>query len=404
MKQGVLLFVFFVYLNDIYCIRNHQSDLITSDAIAQSNSISSLSGASNSLSVSASEANNVKVLQTTVDDYAALSQYQDGFLPIIGGPTFVDQIYTQEQLSSLNNGIDIVNQISFSNDNTNIILDVISPIILGQCIEVKWKMLDLLANDIGIGPQGDIYAAGVDGRVYYYSFLKNKWIGVSGDFDLGSIMKVAVGTDGTPYIVTTSGSTYFLNVHNEWIKLPGCATDISIGRGGEVFKIGCDIRSNGFGIYKLMSNQKEEIKSKKNCRCLRQRGFCPECSYNYFSKEEDDFLDRYWFRLSGSGVKVAVSPFGNPYVVTSNGMIMVYDDSKWKPILTTGNARDISISNDGELFYLDNYSNIFRLIDKKGNVFQLCGVGKAISVGPFSQPVVIGVDKRVYTSSKYNFN
>ena len=83
---------------------------------------------------------------------------------------------------------------------------------------------------------------------------------------------------------------------------------------------------------------------------------------------------------------------------------MVYDDSKWKSILTTGNARDISISNDGELFYLDNYSNIFRLIDKKGNVFQLCGVGKAISVGPFSQPVVIGVDKRVYTSSKYNFN
>ena len=35
------------------------------------------------------------------------------------------------------------------------------------------------------------------------------------------------------------------------MRLPGCGTEIGVRRNGEVFKLGCDLRSGGFGVYRL---------------------------------------------------------------------------------------------------------------------------------------------------------
>ena len=364
-----------------------------------------ISGA-NSLSVSNSEANNYKVLSSTLSDYEGLNQFVNQYIPTTN--TVVEQVLTQDQinaLAQLNNELNI-NSYSLPQQYFNDILDLqasirpIYPIIQGQCISMNWFGTNFKANDIGVSSHGDVYAAGIDGHLYSYDMTRNKWRKVKGNFDLGSITRVAVAPDGTPYVITAAGSTYYLTPANIWVRLPGCASDIAIGRGGEVYKIGCDIRPNGYGIYRLFNNEENELEYKKHSRCLRNKGLCAECAK---ANEENmnDMNKVYWFRLSGSGVRISVSPSGQPYIVNNGGMILSYEDSNWVPILTGGLARDITLTNDGEIFYVDLYHNIFRIVNRNGNVYQLCGMGTTISAGPFSQPFIVGVDHSVYTASKY---
>ena len=364
-----------------------------------------ISGA-NSVSVSNSEANNFKVLSSTLSDYEGLNQFSNHYLPTTN--TLVEQVLTQDQinaLAQLNNELNI-NSYSLPQQYFNDILDLqssirpIYPIIQGQCISMNWFDTTFKANDIGVSSHGDVYAAGIDGHLYSYDMTRNKWRKVKANFDLGSITRVAVAPDGTPYVVTGAGSTYYLSPTNIWVRLPGCASDIAIGRGGEVYKIGCDIRPNGYGIYRLFNNEENELEHKKHNRCIRNNELCGECA-KINNESTNDMNKVYWFRLSGSGVRISVSPSGQPYIVNNSGMILSYEDSNWVPILTGGLARDITLTNDGEVFYIDLYHNIFRIVNRNGNVYQLCGMGKTISAGPFSQPFIVGVDHSVYTSSKY---
>ena len=364
-----------------------------------------ISGA-NSVSVSNSEANNYKVLSSTLSDYEGLNQFANQFLPTTN--TVVEQVLTQDQinaLAQLNNEL-IINSYSLPQQYFNDILDLqssirpIYPIIQGQCISMNWFDTNFKANDIGVSSHGDVYAAGIDGHLYSYDMTRNKWRKVKANFDLGSITRVAIAPDGTPYVVTGAGSTYYLSPTNIWVRLPGCASDIAIGRGGEVYKIGCDIRPNGYGIYRLFNNEENELEHKKHNRCIRNNELCGECA-KISNENTNDMNKVYWFRLSGSGVRISVSPSGQPYIVNNSGMILSYEDSNWVPILTGGLARDITLTNDGEIFYIDLYHNIFRIVNRNGNVYQLCGMGKTISAGPFSQPFIVGVDHSVYTSSKY---
>lgn len=121
----------------------------------------------------------------------------------------------------------------------------------GVCETAEWTPTNLKARDVGVNFQGELYAAGLDGFLYFYEFLANRWKKVVGDYELTSIKRVDVSYDGVPYVVTSCGDTFYLSCDNKWIRLPGCAKDIGAGRGGEIFKTGCDEREGGFGIYRL---------------------------------------------------------------------------------------------------------------------------------------------------------
>ena len=250
------------------------------------------------------------------------------------------------------------------------------------------------ANDIGAGAEGDIYAAGIDGYLYHYEFLANKWSKIEGDFDLTNIVKVDVDSDGTPYVVTSSGDMWYLSCDHKWMRLPGCGTDIGVGRGKEVFKTGCDQREGGYGIYRLFC--------KGSCKCS-EKG-CMRYRNNVHKHQGDD-KKCYWFRIDGAGIRIDVSPTGYPYAIKSDGNLWGYDGTDWNSIPVAASAVDLTVSNEGALFYTTAAQGIYRVYDESNGSYTLLnGSGNAITVGPYSQPFVTGSDNHVYTASKIGFN
>jgi len=245
--------------------------------------------------------------------------------------------------------------------------------------------------------EGDIWAAGKDGYLYSYDLLSNKWYKAEGDFDLTNIVRVAVGYDGIPYVVTACGDMFYLSCDNKWVRLPGCGTDVAVGRNGEVFKIGCDERAGGFGIYRLFC--KCGLKCcDRGCKRYRHK-------YNYVSDYKGDDRKCYWFRIDGSGVRLDVSPYGYPFIVNNTGNILGYDGTDWHDLHIGVQAHDIAISNEGAIFFTDKSNNIYRLLNKNdGTVLPMAGSGSAIAAGPLSQPIVIDEYNYVNTSSKMLHN
>ena len=57
----------------------------------------------------------------------------------------------------------------------------------------------ILANDVALSPEGEIYVVGIDGKLYTYNFATNSYQRVVADPDLDGIQRVAVDSEGTPY-------------------------------------------------------------------------------------------------------------------------------------------------------------------------------------------------------------
>jgi len=248
-----------------------------------------------------------------------------------------------------------------------------------NCNQVNWFDTGMNANDIGIGNEGDVWAAGTNGELYSYHYAENNYENVETP---GNIVHVSVGKDGNPYVITQTGETFFQTCDKSWTQLPGCSTKLGIGRGGEIFKIGCDQREGGYGIYKLFC--KNDCKGSK---CFR------------FRKSNDPIGSKcFWFRISGSGVKITVAPDGWPYVVTDKGTILKYDGADWK-VVEGFTAKDISVSNEGIVFALGNDNSIQKLLPD-GNWTTICGQASAISSGPYSHLWIVDLENRVKTSSK----
>jgi len=243
-----------------------------------------------------------------------------------------------------------------------------------------------------------LYVVGIDGKLYKYEFLTDTWCMMEGDFELTRINRVDANWDGMPYVVTDVGDTFFLGCDHLWTRLPGCATDIGIGRGGEVYKTGCDKRNTGFGIYRLYCTCPTSC-CYKGCQNWRK-----PCRFNWTHKSDERKCE--WFRIEGNGIRIDVAPSGNPYTIDITGAIFQHDGTNWKKVTTPSLAFDLTISNESVLFYTGQDGKIYKSVDEtKGTWSVLNGEADAITAGPFSQPWVIkNSDKSVLGSSKFEYN
>lgn len=257
---------------------------------------------------------------------------------------------------------------------------------------VNWTNINQSAIDIGVGAEGDVYVVGLDGYLYVYNFLANTFSHVLGDFEMNSITRVDVDSDGTPYVISGCLGIYYLNCNNIWTLLPGCGTDIAVGRGDEVWKTGCDARAGGYGIWKLFCT----CKSKCNCdrTCLRFRPM------KYNSNTTGQKRKCFWYRIEGGAARLDVAPDGYPYVATEQGYIFRYDGVKFHAI-TGVLARDLTVSNEGLLFAVGVDNTINKVIcEDKGIWATLSGSAYEISAGPYSQPFIVSNANNVYTSTR----
>ena len=130
-----------------------------------------------------------------------------------------------------------------------------------------------------------------------------RWIPVA-----GGALRVSVASDGLPWVVNSSGGI-FERWGNRWIHLPGLARDIGNGGDGSIWVIGTTAVTGGYTIYRWAAGTGG------------------------------------WQQIPGSGVRIAVDPAGNAWVVRSSGTIFRHDRSGWHQV--AGCARDIGAANSG---------------------------------------------------------
>ena len=294
----------------------------------------------------------------------------------------------------------------------------------------EWSQSSIIAQDVGVSPEGDIYVVGIDGRLYKYDFAFNTYLKIVSEPDLDTITRVSVDQDGTPYVVTSCGATYYLSCENKWVQLPGCATDIGVGFCGHVWKTGCDARKDGFGIWKLICTGKEK-------KCARfQKSKSNSCN------QRSEKRDCNWYRVNGSGIRIDVFSDGKPAIIQADGQAKKYDGDNWN-LITQYRGRDISVSNEDMVIMSGGSTGIYFIPKKKQeetseeyfdpkygftvydpeNVFvpgdndseldletKFIDVGctMSISSGPFSQPVCIPCASEyspvLILTQKFNYN
>lgn len=333
-KEGLFFLLLITF--ELQIITTKQPDIITSSSSSEATSENDIGNAS-STSVASSVANDNKIIQVITPS--------ESLIAITPSDSMISSVIEVPQ----------------------------------NCFPIPFKPLEKQALDIGLSSKGEMFTIGVDGKLYYYNFLSKTFSYVPSP---GNLAKVSVAFTGTPFIVTTSGETYYSDCSHSWIKLPGCATDIAVGRGGEIFKLGCDISGNGFSLYKLQCESNSKILG-----CTQMKSwYCDGCNYDERKTKSNNECS--WFKLSGSGISLAAAPSGSPVLLDINGNIIIYKETDWYSLASNINAIDISSSNTGDIFYCDNENRIFKL-NHDGSHLRICGSCRGISVGPFNQPYII---------------
>jgi len=110
-----------------------------------------------------------------------------------------------------------------------------------------WTPRPGAGNDIGAGG-GQMWAIGnvSDGNGNFDIW---KWNGSTWVLQDGTAKRVAVDSTGRAWVAKADGSLFRRTAGNTWQPISGCTNDIGTGANGDVWRIGCDAHTGGFGIY-----------------------------------------------------------------------------------------------------------------------------------------------------------
>lgn len=224
-----------------------------------------------------------------------------------------------------------------------------------------WEEIPGEATDIGVGPDGSVWAVGASHYGYDYGLYY--WSGDGWYEQRGSAVRVDVDPRGRPWIVNDNHEIWRLD-RGRWERIAGAAHDIGIGADGSVWVIGVSERSSGYGIYRL---------------------------------------GRYgWIEHAGSGVRIDVGPDGMPWVINDEDRIFRLEGSQWRRI--PGSARDIGIGADGSVWVIgaDERAGGYGVYRYNGSGWtKIPGSGRQISVGPDGAPWVVNRDGYIYRGWGY---
>ncbi len=259
-----------------------------------------------------------------------------------------------------------------------------------------WTNTKFKALDIACSNKGDIMAIGEDKKLYKYDIQNNTFEILKQEDELSNLVRIDLGSNATPFAITDTGNTYFLNSNSSWIRLPGCSTDISIGKNGEIFKLGCSEKKRGFSIYQL-SCEIEEDYNKFGGRTKIFKGL------DYYLRDYYANLQCNWTNFPGYAKSLIVGNDGLPYIISKKNKFVYKSDGIYWDAVSGIKAKDISISNENVLFIVGEDAKIYEIFNDKDNEVVLFDNidAEKISTGPYSRPSIIKTKEGVvYTSSK----
>jgi Tectonin domain len=165
------------------------------------------------------------------------------------------------------------------------------------------------AVDVGVGGN-TVWVIGTDNGIYHWNGMS--WIAVA-----GSAARIAVDPSGSPWVVNSEGAIYKWTNGGFYTQLPGAATDIGIGANGAVWILGID-------------------------------GDLPG-GYDIFF-----WTGTVWQQVNGFGVRIAVDPNGNPWIVNGEGSVYVLEGGltgTWQEMsIPFVSATDVGVGADGTVW------------------------------------------------------
>lgn len=225
---------------------------------------------------------------------------------------------------------------------------------------LSWKAIPETGTDLAIAANGATWIVGSNATAGGFGVRRSfdgmkKWEDAP-----GGLSRIAISAGGQAWGINDKGVIFSYSAG--WQAMLGkTAKDISVGADGSVWIIGDEPVAGGFAIYRLASDKSG------------------------------------WTKIDGGGVRIAVTPYGNPWVVNDAGDIYARINGKWtkKP----GSAKDIAIGPSGAVWVVGTNAapggfgvHYLRELDDTW-IAGPAGGGVSVAVGPEGYPCVVS-DKK----------
>ncbi|MCX7148002.1 MAG: fibronectin type III domain-containing protein [Rhodocyclales bacterium] len=219
-------------------------------------------------------------------------------------------------------------------------------------------------KDIGIGANGAVYAASVDGALMCFNNAANRFIIASS----GTVDRVTVTADGMPWILDASGRiSRFDKDRGAWRVVPSFSgVDISIGPDGQLWAAG----TTG-SVFRYNANA------------------------DSFDAEPVVSSD-----VSFKARRVAGASARAHWLISEQNQLIRCEKGDCRVALT--GALDAAVASDNTLFVLDLLGNVQRYNQSKKAFEKQNGLGRAIAVGPGGLPWLVNSSGNIDLAGIFN--
>lgn len=213
--------------------------------------------------------------------------------------------------------------------------------------------------DVGISPEGAVFAAGTDGGLYCFSNPDRRFVLAS----TGSARRVAVAGGGVPWVINALGQVAFFGATG-WVIVPNIrADDIAVGQDGNIYAT----QQNVVYRYTPATQDFREVTTYTSGVPLRAR-------------------------------RIAFAQNALWGVNTSNQLIKC-DGTQCQP--QSIGATDVASGPDGSVVVLDANGAVQRYNSRTRGFAPANGTGTAIAVGPQGLPWVVTATGTINSSGLF---
>ena len=275
---------------------------------------------------------NTMQLASVQQELSGLKSGSTPFIPVSGStqataPAVVDQMKRQK-ITALENEVNerqqIINNIKKSGTTSSTTQKTTKPPkgstgSTGSS-SIQWEQVPGAAVDVGTS-DGKTAVWVTNKADHIYSFSNNKWLKQP-----GAAQRISVSYYGNPWVVNKTGQVWRWS-NNKWVSVPGLnATDIAVSK--KIWAISNVKTAGGYTIH------------------------------------EYDDSKKTWIKRPGGAVRIAVSQWGNPWVVNSAGQVWRWSNGTFQ--LVPGiNATDIGIGANAHVWVTTDKQEIYFTEDGK---------------------------------------